>query len=142
MPIVGRGGSFLYLCDPTIVVERVNGVTSERSSNLPDVHLGDQRGSSQLIEHDDGWLCITHEVTFRPERVYLHRFVKFDRDMRAAAVSDPFYFTKIGIEFCAGLARDGDRLMATFGVNDESAHIAMFDPANVNRSLKSIRGGT
>jgi hypothetical protein len=67
--------------------------------------------------------------------VYLHRFVRFGADFQVTGVSDPWYFTRIGIEFCAGLARDGDRLVASFGVNDASAHLAFFDPARVDRSL-------
>lgn len=148
MPIVGRPGWFLYMCDPTIAVERTPAGTVERFRSTPSVYLGHLRGSSHLVEvqarpghpteFGDGWLCITHEVVWRPERVYLHRFVRFDKDFRVIALSDPFYFTKVGIEFCAGLARDGHQLVATFGVNDASAHLAFFDTARVESSLNRV----
>ncbi len=138
MPIVGQPGSFLYMCHPTIVVERVAGRTVEKSRDAPPVFLGEQRGSSQVVQHDGGWLCITHEVMWRPERVYMHRFVKLDERFRVVAVSGPFYFLNVGIEFCAGLARDGDKLVASFGVSDASAHLALFDSERVEQALMNV----
>jgi glycosyltransferase involved in cell wall biosynthesis len=136
MPVAGQPGRFVYGCHPTIVIERSGNKTVEVSRHEPGVCLGEQRGGSQLVHRwCDGWLCLTHEVVWRPERIYLHRFVAFDRDMRIEAVSDPFYFQHLGIEFCAGMARDGDKLVASFGVNDSSAHLAFFDPARVEAVL-------
>jgi glycosyltransferase involved in cell wall biosynthesis len=140
MPIIGHPGRFLYLCDPTIVIEDTESGTVElmRHAAPAGTCLVDLRGGSQLIPHHDGWLCITHEVAWRPERVYLHRFVHFDADFKIIALSDPFYFKHVGIEFCAGLARDGDRLVASFGVNDASAHLVFFEPDAIDCSLKYV----
>lgn len=140
MPVSGFPGQFLYLCDPTIVIDAYasSRVTTEIARHGSPVCLTDLRGGSQLVAHDGGWLCVTHEVAWRPERVYLHRFVKFDTDFRVVAVSDPWYFRHVGIEFCAGLARDGDRLVASFGVNDASAHLALFEPKSVDRLLRPV----
>lgn len=137
MPIVGRPGQFLYLCDPTIVIDTSTGTVEVARHESP-VCLRDLRGGSQLIRHESGWICLTHEVAWRPERVYLHRFVKFDREFKVIAISDPFYFVKVGIEFCAGLARDGNKLIASFGVNDAAAYLATFDSDSVDRALKII----
>ena len=149
MPIIERPGKFLYFCDPTIVIDTagVPGTTEVARHEAP-VCLVDLRGGSQLIQHDiqdavylcdnKGWLCLTHEVAWRPERVYLHRFVRFDSEFRIIAVTDPFYLLKVGIEFCAGLARDGERLVASFGVNDASAHLAFFDPSRIDNALNSF----
>lgn len=140
MPIVGLPGHFLYLCDPTIVIDTASpaGRTVEIARHKPPACLVDLRGGSQLIPHGDGWLCVTHEVAWRPERVYLHRFVRFGPAFNVVAVSEPFYFAHIGIEFCAGLARYGDKLIASFGVNDASAHLAFFDPDAVDRLLHTL----
>ena len=147
MPIVGRPGAFLYICHPTIAIEvSNNGRTVEiarhhtagSSDDDKKVSFADLRGGSQLIPFHGGWLCLTHEVTWRPERVYLHRFLAFNADFKIIALSDPFYFERVGIEFCAGLARDGDRLVASFGVNDASAHLAFFDVARVEAALKAL----
>lgn len=137
MPVSGRPGAFLYLCDPTIVIEVSNtGHTTELTRNYPDKCLKDFRGGSQLIPFDGGWLCITHEVAWRPERVYLHRFVRLDAEFNILVISDPFYFEKVGIEFCAGIALDGNRIVASFGVNDAAAYLCFFDTDNVGLELK------
>ena len=145
MPVVGRsvgradGTTFLYLCDPTVVIDCAPGGTVELARSAPPRCLVDLRGGSQVVPHEGGWLCVTHEVAWRPERVYLHRFVRLNAEFQVTAVSDPFYFCRVGIEFCAGLARDGDKLVASFGVNDASAHLALFDPARVDASLRPLR---
>lgn len=138
MPIVGRPGWFLYFCDPTVVIERTVRGTTERFRSTPPVFLGNLRGGSHLVPIGDSWLAITHEVVWRPERTYLHRFVRFDRKFRAIAVSDPFYFKELGVEFCAGLARDNDWLVASFGVNDRSAHLAFFDLKGISDQLLGL----
>ena len=136
MPILGKPDWFLYLCDPTTVIDCAPGGTRvvTRVTDL-DPDLTDFRGSSQVIPHADGWIGIVHEVAFTPGRVYLHRFIRLNAAFEILVVSEPFYFAERGIEFCAGLARDGDRLVASFGVNDESAHLAVFDAAAIDRSL-------
>ena len=68
----------------------------------------------------------------------MHRFVAFDAEFRVTGISDPWYFLRVGIEFCAGLARDGQRLVASFGVNDASAHLATFDEGSVERALRQV----
>lgn len=141
MPVIGRPGVFLYSCDPTIVIDTVGSGsnTKEIARSIPSECLADLRGGSQLIPFGAGWLCITHEVAWRPERVYLHRFVRFSDDFKVTHITDPFYFQRIGIEFCAGLTRDGDQLIASYGVNDASAHLAFFSLDAVNRSLRPLR---
>lgn len=147
MPIIGHPGSFLYSCHPTVAIEmsdrgRTVEIARHHTAGVTDsdtkVSFADFRGGSQLIPHHDGWLCLVHEVAWRPERVYLHRFVRFDATFKIIAISDPFYFERVGIEFCAGLARDGDKLIASFGVNDASAHLAFFDPDSVDKALKNL----
>jgi glycosyltransferase involved in cell wall biosynthesis len=147
MPIVGRPGAFLYLCHPTIAIEVANNgrtveiarhLSAGRTEDSTPISLIDVRGGSQLIPHRDGWICLVHEVAWRPERVYLHRFVRFDAAFKIVALSDLFYFQRVGIEFCAGLARDGDRLVASFGVNDASAHLAFFGVESVENALKCL----
>jgi len=136
MPILGQPGAFLYLCDPTTVIDcKLDGtVQRSRVADL-DENLTEFRGGSQVIPHRDGWLCLVHEVVHTPGRVYLHRFVYLDAQFVIRVVTEPFYFLQKGIEFAAGLARDGDRLVASFGVNDASAHLAFFAVDAVDRLL-------
>lgn len=136
MPIVGQPNSFLYLCDPTTVIDCAPEGTIVRSRVADlDQNLTEFRGGSQVIPHRGGWLCLVHEVVHTPGRVYLHRFVYLDRDFVIQVVTEPWYFLAKGIEFAAGLARDGERLVASFGVNDASAHLAFFAVDAVDRLL-------
>jgi len=137
MPILGAPGRFLYLCDPTTVIDCAPEGTIERSRVTDiDANLTELRGGSQVIPHRDGWLCLVHEVFFTPERVYLHRLVRLNEKFEIDRVTEPFFFQNKGIEFVAGLAQDGDRFVASFGVNDASAHLAFFDAAAVDRALR------
>lgn len=141
MPIAGKGPWFVYWCGPTVIVERTPAkVTVERYRSTPSVFLGDLRGGSQVIPFEAGWVCLVHEVTWAPVRFYFHRFVVMDKDFKIQAVSDPFYFHTKGIEFCAGLAQDGGRFVASFGVNDASAHLAFFDIEILKSRLKKRPG--
>lgn len=100
------------------VVVESHGTTSFEPGRL--------RGGSQGVRIPDGWLFVVHAVTVDEAgegRTYLHRFVKMSTEMRVVAASEPFYFLRRGIEFCAGLAVDGDRLVVSFGVEDREAYL-------------------
>jgi hypothetical protein len=53
--------------------------------------------------------------------MYLHRFVLLDDQLQLVSMTDPFYFEKLGIDFCAGLALVDGKLVASYSVNDGSA---------------------
>lgn len=131
MPIAGRR-EWLYSCQAAGHVCTVADTGSEWTVTAhaasPLVARG-FRGGSQLVPVDDGrWIAIVHEVAHSSgRRVYEHRFVEFDEgeDWAITRVSPPFAFlSPRTIEFCAGLAIDGDDLVASFGVNDAEAWLA------------------
>jgi tetratricopeptide (TPR) repeat protein len=129
MPIVGDEIKWLYELDPT-TVRRKDGTTSIQKCSLALEHL---RGGSQVIPFDDGFLCVTHETIEQNgwgcRRIYLHRFVRFDKELRVTSVSPTWIFedgSPHGIEFCAGLARDPqkpERLIISYGVEDRQAKL-------------------
>lgn len=117
---------------------------SRTSDALPPDTIGRLRGGSQVIPitgrgHQDMRLAIVHDVCWPggPSRIYLHRFVAFDMAMtKVIGMSEPFYFEKLGIEFCAGLAigpgpwgddGKGEQIVASFSVDDSAAYFAVFD---------------
>jgi SAM-dependent methyltransferase/tetratricopeptide (TPR) repeat protein len=133
--VVGETLQFMYLCDPTHVIDEQARTVSETT---PSIMGGDFRGGSQLIEFDGGWLTLIHEVIFRNgARVYLHRFVWFDKANSLKRVSRLFFLQKKGIEFAAGLAwhPDGNRLIASYGVGDGESWMATIDADEVRRIL-------
>jgi len=147
MPIDMIGGScirWMYSCEPLLMLDY----------NLTEGHfqpwvgepdfaaIGDLRGGSQLIaiEHDSygpGRLCVTHEVPSGGQRSYLHRFVFMTMEGIVVARTEPFYFAKHGIEFCAGLAYDGARFVASFGSDDATVNLGVFSPAHVLSRLQT-----
>jgi hypothetical protein len=121
-PFVRDNGDlgFIYSTDPLCVV-------GDGFHPKPAQHSGRLLGSSQAIRleglaellppslrsvpgliQNGGWLWVDHEVSYNAQgrdRVYVHRFVLGDHELkRVIAMSDPFCFRKLGIEFCAGLA--------------------------------------
>jgi FkbM family methyltransferase len=99
---------------------------------------GRLRGGSQLVSVPEGWLCLVHDVAWPGSwRLYLHRFVLLSNDYKLISMTDPFYFKKKGIEFCAGLAFDGKKLVASFGVEDRAAHFGVFDLEAVCAQLRT-----
>jgi predicted GH43/DUF377 family glycosyl hydrolase len=147
MPILGRA-RFIYACS-------VNGRTATVELQDDAWHVthhaeappiaSEFRGGSQLVPIRDGrWLAIIHEVVEDAgRRIYEHRFVRFSEpdDWRIEAVSEPFAFREPrAIEFCAGLAIDGEpgmeELVATFGVRDEEAWMVRLDMAAVLETLE------
>lgn len=131
MPIVGRR-QWLYSCHERghtcVVRDDGDDWTVEAFAEAPHV-AREFRGGSQLVPVGDGrWLAVIHEVAAPAgRRVYEHRFVMFNEPegWRITHVSQPFAFREPRtIEFCAGLALVGTRLVASFGVNDAEAWLA------------------
>jgi glycosyltransferase involved in cell wall biosynthesis len=143
MPLV-RGDElfFIYLSDPMTVLaydfeaKRAR-IISERTPALAIDHL---RGGSQAVPVAGGWLYLAHEVAVHgpAARAYLHRFVFLGMDLDVRAVSDPFYFSRKGLEFCAGIVVDetNDKLLASIGLGDCRAVVAQVPLAAVLEHLK------
>ncbi len=84
------------------------------------------RGGSQLVEvATNQWLGVIHEVAMvGGHRVYEHRFVLVNGEGLLLKVSPLFVFkAKFSIEFCAGLAVKGNRVVISFGEMDETASL-------------------
>ncbi len=128
MPFVRDGQlHFLYSSAPTIVLRAAppgDAVEVVVEHEGPPGAAG-FRGGSQGVEVDDGWVFLVHEVGVHDDhRVYVHRLVHLGSDLRIDAMSPTFCFFDQGVEFCAGLARQGDELFLSFGVGDRTAHVA------------------
>ncbi len=140
MPFVDEHGlGWVSRCDPILVL-RFNssqGQAQEWRRWRPTLSLDLLRGSSQLVPWGQGWLCVVHEMQQRFDPFYLHRFVEFDSAFSIAAITDPFYFERLGIEFCAGLCRDphSDSLLVSLGIEDRKAVIGRISEKNIRKSL-------
>jgi FkbM family methyltransferase len=131
---------FLYLCDPTRMVDDRGRTVME---DTPVISARRFSGGSQLIQFGGGWLALIHEVRWKPaegRRSYQHRLVWFDGTGKLGRVSRPFFFHRKGIEFAAGLAwhPDGRRLLMSYGVGDSESWIATVDAAEVKNALEDV----
>jgi glycosyltransferase involved in cell wall biosynthesis len=142
MPLV-RGDEllFVYGTDPLIILRCDETMQlHEVARSEPPLALDHLRGGSQAVPVEGGWLYLAHEVSIGEDfmRTYLHRFVRISGDFVVEGVSEPFWFLDRQIEFAAGLAIDGERLLVTFGTRDRQAWIAQFKTAEVLRALQHL----
>ena len=120
MPIADTG-QWVYSVSPSIIMHDGGFLSTDPSSDLP----SNLRGSSQLVPWKDGYLGVTHEVTWEPTRYYWHRFVYFDSRGFAVSATEPFYFLSPGIEFANGITLWNDKVIVSFGHADERALLAV-----------------
>jgi len=145
MPFVDDDGAAraVYSTQPEVVVDILglgtgNEIAVDPSGNAA-AGAGTLRGGSQGVRTPAGWLFVVHTVDACGDaRAYLHRFVLMTPGpgMRVTAMSEPFYFTRHGVEFCAGLALEGRRLVASYGIEDREARLGVFDLDDVLRHLR------
>lgn len=141
VPFVDRKTlGFIHWTDPTTILR-----WDEDSRQAKPWHqhacpkaLEHQRGGSGAIAFDGGWLYVTHEVTEAPHgRTYLHRFIWLDEQFRVQALTEPFYFRSVGIEFCCGLVAGPveGQLLLSFGINDAEAWLVTLEADQVRGQL-------
>lgn len=140
---VANSGQIIYATAPTggpkATVLDLDGDLARPHRGTTFYGHGRLRGGSQAVWTPSGWLCIVHDVSWPGgnSRIYLHRFVLLSSDFRIISMTDPFYFERKGIEFCAGLAFDDKRLVASFGVEDREARFGIFDLYAVRARLRA-----
>ena len=87
-------------------------------------HVG-LRGGTQLVRiGDDAWLGLGHAMKFvADKKFYWHVLYVVDSRGKMTSASEPLKLAENGIEFAAGLAIDGDRVVVSFGVDDMECRI-------------------
>jgi tetratricopeptide (TPR) repeat protein len=137
MPLVEEDKvMFVYAAEPATIFTLNDGRVIDFSADCTFGH-GRLRGGSQGVKVDEGWIFVVHDVAFPGSgRFYLHRFVLLDNQLRLVSMTDPFHFERLGIEFCAGLAKVNGKLVASYAVNDGSAKLAIFEWEAVRKALR------
>lgn len=134
-------------------------IKSARSSTPPtSIHVGNEttrmmgsgkmllptyeglRGGTQLVRvGDDAWLGIGHEMKFvEGRKFYWHTFYSTNSRGKMVSVSGPVKLVQNGIEFAAGMAIDGDRLVVSFGVDDMNSMLGETRLSAVLELLKPV----
>ena len=98
------------------------------------------RGGTQLVRvHDGAWLGIGHEMKFvNSKKFYWHVFYLVDARGVMTAASEPLKLATNGIEFAAGMAIDGDRVVISFGVDDMACKIGETRLSAVLEGLQKV----
>ena len=84
-------------------------ILKEEYHNIP--FLNKIRGSSTFVSYDENHIIgVVHYSEEYSPRHYYHLLVKLDRKtLCIMEISQPFYFQKIGIEFCTGFTTNLER---------------------------------
>jgi hypothetical protein len=137
MPVESDGElAAIYNVNPFALVSMDDGTPRLKCTRPYDNGIAEYRGSSQAIRYKDGMLCIVHRtIIIRWRRIYLHRFVWFDKNWDIALMSKEFFIERKGSEFCAGLANKGDRYVVSYGVRDVLARAVEMPASLVERLL-------
>lgn len=98
------------------------------------------RGGTQLVRIDGtGWLGLGHEMKFvGGKKYYWHVFYLVDARGTMTAASEPLKLAPNGIEFAAGMAVEGDRVVVSFGVDDMECRIGETRLSAVLEALHKI----
>lgn len=99
------------------------------------------RGGTQLARiDDDSWLAVGHSMKFVDNlKYYWHVWYLVDAHGKLRAASPPMKLVDNGIEFAAGLAVDGERVVVSFGVDDMQCRIGETRLSAVIEALRPIR---
>lgn len=97
------------------------------------------RGGSQLIRvEEDRWLGVGHEMSFvEGRKYYWHVFYVVDAAGALIATSEPCKLSPTGIEFAAGMAIDGDRVVISFGVDDMESKLGETSLAAIMEKVRA-----
>jgi len=139
MPVTDLDNTFVKWTNPLEVVKAYPRTEGYRNSSEIEVKADestkldlpyDPRGSSQVIPWKGKYrICVVHDVNFwhnekgDRDAIYWHRFVVWDMDWNLVTMSRPWKFMDGRIEFCCGMASDGDDLLITFGYQDNAAYL-------------------
>lgn len=98
------------------------------------------RGGTQLCRvGDDAWLGIGHEMKFvNNKKYYWHTWYLVDSRGVMTAASEPMKLASNGIEFAAGLAIDGNRVVVSFGVDDMESKLGETQLSAVLAALHQV----
>jgi len=146
MPVLNKKYTYVKWTNPTEVVE-VNPEDKTCKTivlnEYKKLETGDLRGGSQLLFLNDNYLAIVHEVNLysseagRKNAIYTHRFVVWNKDFEIIEISDSFSFMGAKIEFCCGMADYKDKLLITFGFQDNAAYILGMPKNILGKFLKT-----
>jgi len=131
MPVLDLPYHYIKWSDPVeLIYVDINCVSSKLlfKGSLSTIPIT-QRGGSQVLKTLNGWLAITHEVKLFTNKnnckdaIYHHRFILWDESWKIKKYSKPFSIMGSSIEFVAGMCIYKDKLLISYGFQDNAAYI-------------------
>lgn len=132
MPILAMPYHFVKWSNPTEVVKvNIEEGTSETIylENHQFQGYRDFRGGSQVVQYGEYKIALIHEVILffnelhQKDTYYYHRFLVWDKDWKLVKISEDFHFIGARVEFCCGLAIKEDKVLISFGYQDNTCFI-------------------
>jgi hypothetical protein len=129
MPVLDQPFHFVKWTSPTELVVAHEDYTERKALTTEAANVGEQRGSSQVIPWGDHYIAISHEVGLylnylgQKDGLYTHRVCVWDKSFNLIGVSNKFSFLNGMIEFCVGLAQKDNKVLISFGFQDNAAFI-------------------
>lgn len=135
---------FVYQVNPLQIYAYERGGTTQIFASEKSLeNLRYYSGSSQVIPFEDSLLCVVHRGIRLPTILgltfpvfYLHKILVLNKDYSVKAFSKSFFFSMRSIEFCAGIAADGNELLFSYGVEDVNAYILKINYSELAKSLE------
>jgi hypothetical protein len=137
MPVESDGEfSVIYSVNPFELMSIEDGNPCISYTRPIDSGISEYRGSSQAIRYKAGIVCVVHRnIIVRWRRIYIHRFILFDKSWNIVRMSKEFFIEKKGAEFCAGLANKGDRYVISYGLRNIHARAVEMPASLIERLL-------
>lgn len=146
MPIIDKPYKYVKWTNPTEVVEYdpINKTTKTIVlTDYKNFNTRDLRGGTQVIPYGDYYVAILHEVDLfkseagRKNATYRHRFVLWDKDFNPLKVSPSFDFMGAEVEFACGICEYDDKILISFGFQDNAAYL-LETPKTIINSLLNL----
>lgn len=139
--IIGKRMYAVYSVNPFILLEVGKGGIRLVAYRPVSSRTPYYSGSSQLLPYEDGWLCVAHRCSrVFGRKYYVHRFITFNTDWSIGSMSPEFFIEERGIEFCAGIASKGDRIVMSYGVRDAAARLVELSSSQMRYLLTRSDG--
>ena len=91
--------------------------------NMPNI-FSQMRGSSNVVEYNNKYWCITHIVRYSMQRVYYHILIQINKEtLIPERYTFPFCFKSKNIEYCLGLEIINNIIKASVSFNDSNPEI-------------------
>jgi hypothetical protein len=131
MPVLDMPYHYIKWTNPTelVSVDPINKTAKTEYLGKQIFIPRDIRGGSQVLEFDNHYIALTHEVDLfksevgRKDAVYRHRFIIWDKNWNIVNFTKDFSIMDAHVEFSIGMCKYKNDILITFGFQDNAAYL-------------------